>query len=289
MAVLIYDKPGEPAVYMVTPQELASDLNTVLPNAAPGTIATLCGGADKKQKDMNGNWNAEGQMPTPNAVFTATGASTGTLTNVMSGMTYKIGSGDAVEISSTSVNLTGLSPTTIKVVLTGTVDSPEQSITVTQADTPSLTPVQPDHIGGKGSIPTTPEYQYSTNGTTYTDCTGPLTDLVPGTYYIRRPAAGTVLASSAQSIVIEEYTGTPEETPTATFEWTGEGAGTLSGLVDGAHYVASGAATADFTADGTTYDLTDVEAGTLSLVRKGDGVHTTDSDAQSIVIEAQGG
>ena len=35
-------------------------------------------------------------------------------------------------------------------------------------------------------------------------------------------------------------------------------------------------------------DLTGVEAGTLSLVRKGDGVHTTDSTAQSIVIEAQG-
>lgn len=288
MPYLIYDKPGEPPVYMVTPQELAGDLNTVLPNAAIGTIATLCGGADKKQKDMNGNWNAEGQMPTPNAVFTATGASTGTLSNVMTGMTYKIGSGAAVEISSTFVNLTGLSPCTIKVVMTGTVDSPEQSITVTQAETPDLVAVQPDHIGGKGGIPTTAEYQYSTNGTTYTDCTGPLTDLDPGTYYIRRPAAGTVLASSAQTISITEYTGAPEETPTATFAWTGDTTGTLSDLVDGATYAASGAATADFTADGTTYDLTEVTAGTLSLVRKGDGVHTTDSEAQEIVIEAQG-
>jgi len=287
MPYLIYDKPREPSVWLCTPQELDS-IDTVLPTAAPGTIAQLCGGAVKKQKDTNGSWNAEGQMPTPTASFLATGASTGTLSNVMTGMTYQINSGSAVEISATSVNLTGLSACTIKVVMTGAVDSPEQAITVTQEDTPTLVPVQPDHIGGKGSIPTTPDYQYSTNGTTYTDCTGPLENLDPGTYYIRRPAHDTVLASSAQSISIIEYEGTPEETPTATFEWTGDTTGTLSDLVDGAHYVASGAAVADFTASGTTHDLTDVEAGTLSLVRKGDGVHTTDSEAQEIEIEAQG-
>ena len=84
MPYLIYAKVGEPAVYMVTPQEMAGDLNTVLPVAPTGTIATLCGGAVKKQKDINGNWNEEGQMPTPDAVFTATGATTGTLSNVMS-------------------------------------------------------------------------------------------------------------------------------------------------------------------------------------------------------------
>jgi len=285
---LIYDKPGEPSVYLGTPQEVNGNLNELLPGAAVGTIVQISGGAVKKQKDPNGNWNKEGQMPMPNASFVATGKDTGTLNNVMSGMTYQIDSGAAVNITGSTVNLTSLAACTIKVVLKGTVDSDTQEITVTKETTPALTPVQPSVIGGKGSIPTTDAHQYSTDDSTWTNCTGPMENLDPGTYYIRLPQHGTVLASDSQTITITAYEGTPEETPTASFAWVDETSGTLSDLVDGAHYVASGAATADFTADGTTQALSDVEAGTLSLVRKGDGVHTTDSEAQEIEIEAQG-
>ena len=291
MFYLIYDKPGEPCVYLGTLEDVNGDLNELLPNAAPGTIVQTSGGAVKKQKDPNGNWNAEGQMPTPNAVFTATGADEGTLTNVHSGMTYAIDDGDPTDITETSVALTSLTPCDISIVQTGTVDSPAQTITVTQADTPSdPTATDPTTLanndGKISGVTTDMEYKLST-ASTWTAGTGEdITGLVPGTYYVRVKAKGTVLASDNLSLTISEYTGTPEATPEATFAWTGEGTGTLSGLVKKGHYIGSGAATLDFTLTGTatTKDITGVEAGTLSLVKKGDGVHTTDSEAQSIVI-----
>jgi len=292
MPILIYDKPGEPPVYMATPIEMSGDLNELLPNAAPGTIVQLCGGANKQQKDPDGNWNGEGQMPTPNAVFTATDADAGTLTNVMTGMTYQIDEETPVEIAATSVALSSLTACTISVVLTGTVDSPTQEITVTQADTPT-TPAKTDPTtlaNDDGTITgVTPEMEWKlSTDADWTDGTGEtITELVPGTYYVRVKAAGTVLASSNQSLTISAYEGTPETTPEATFEWTGDGTGKLSNLVKKGHYVGTGAATLDFTLTGTatTKDITGVEAGTLSLVKKGDGVHTTDSTAQSITIE----
>lgn len=272
--------------FSLSDDDLAADMQAEGIGAPPGTILVTPGEKYKKQLGLNGVWTENGKDPTPEAVFTATGSTTGTLTNVVSGMSYQVGSAAAVEITGTSVNLSGLSATTIKISMD---DSAEQSITVTKETTPSLTPVQPDHIGGKGSIPTTAAHQYSTNGTTYNDCTGPLENLDPGTYYIRVKAHGTVLASDGQSISITEYTGTKEDTPEAIYTATDETSGILSGLVNGVHYVASGAATADFTTSGTTYELTNVSEGTLSLVRKGDGVHTTDSDAQEISIESEEG
>lgn len=87
--------------------------------------------------------------------------------------------------------------------------------------------------------------------------------------------------------LLRTFTITPaqEATPTAAFTATGPDCGTLSGLADGGHYTVSGAAAADFTlAGGTSYDLTDVSAGTLSVVKKGDGTNTLDSDAQTITV-----
>jgi hypothetical protein len=76
-----------------------------------------------------------------------------------------------------------------------------------------------------------------------------------------------------------------EPTPAAAFTAAGPDAGTLSGLTDGAQYTVSGAAAADFTlAGGTVYDLTGVSAGTLSVVKKGDGTNTLDSAAQTITV-----
>ncbi len=144
--------------------------------------------------------------PTPAAVFTATGADTGTLSNVAAGMKYKIGGGEWQTVNGTSVDLTNLAPCTVTVYMPGngatTVDSDDQTITVTKAEAPALTAAQLTSVGGKGSIPTAAEHEFSTDGTTWTACTGETTGLVTDTYYVRVKAVDTVLASDAQEIVI---------------------------------------------------------------------------------------
>jgi len=77
-----------------------------------------------------------------------------------------------------------------------------------------------------------------------------------------------------------------EDTPNATFTATGPYSGTLSGLVDGAVYTVTGAGyySYSFIASGTTQDLFYVSAGTLSIVKNGDGITTADSDEQTITI-----
>ena len=147
---------------------------------------------------------------TPNATFTATGPDTGTLSGVTNGMKYQIDSGAWTDITSgADLNLTGLTPCTIQVVKKGngstTTDSDAQTITVTQAATPALTPTQPNTIGGNGSIPMTSLHEYkSSTGSTWSNASG-TTTLAPGTYLVRVKAAGTVLASANQSITIIAY------------------------------------------------------------------------------------
>ena len=71
--------------------------------------------------------------------------------------------------------------------------------------TPALAAVQPEEADGNGSsIPTTAAHEISSdNGTTWTPCTGPQTDLTPGTYLVRLAATATDLASDPQTIKIE--------------------------------------------------------------------------------------
>ena len=149
---------------------------------------------------------AKAKEPTPTAVFTATGADTGTLTGVTAGMTYAIDGGATAEITGERIDLTGLAPCTITVIQPGngttTIDSEAQSIDVTRAEMPALTAAQLTSVGGKGSIPTAAEHEFSTDGTTWTACTGETTGLVTDTYYVRVKAVDTVLASDAQEIVI---------------------------------------------------------------------------------------
>ncbi|MBR7091691.1 MAG: Cna B-type domain-containing protein [Clostridia bacterium] len=149
---------------------------------------------------------AKTKEPTPNVVFTATGADTGTLTGVKAGMKYKIDDGEWQTADGASFDLTGLAPCTVTVYMPGdgttTINSDEQTIAVTKAETPALTATHPDSVGGKGSIPTTAAHEISTDGVNWTACTGKTTGLAPDTYYVRVAAAGTVLTSEAQEIMI---------------------------------------------------------------------------------------
>lgn len=60
MFYLIYDKPGEPPVYLGTANDVnadSDDINAALPNAQVGTIIQTACGAVKKQLDPDGVWS----------------------------------------------------------------------------------------------------------------------------------------------------------------------------------------------------------------------------------------
>ncbi len=145
-------------------------------------------------------------LETPTAAFTATGYDTGKLSGLTSGMTYAVNGGTEITVKTATVDLTSLAPCTITVVQPGNgvtnYDSEPQIISISRAATPSLKPTQPATIRDKGSIPTTTAHQKSTDGKSWTNCTGAWTNLSEGTYYVRRKASGTSLASDTQTITI---------------------------------------------------------------------------------------
>ena len=152
---------------------------------------------------------AKTKEATPTAVFTANGIDSGKLTGIAAGMKYRIGGGAWVDITATEANLTGLSACTITIMKSGngttTLDSDEQTITVTKAAKPALTPTLLTPAGGKGSIPTTAAHEFSTDGAAWTPCTGATENLDTGKYYVRVKANGTQLASETQEIDIFLY------------------------------------------------------------------------------------
>ena len=152
---------------------------------------------------------AKTKEATPTAVFTANGIDSGKLTGIAAGMKYRIGGGAWVDITATEANLTGLSACTITIMKSGngttTLDSDEQTITVTKAAKPALKPTLLTPAGGKGSIPTTAEHEFSTDGAAWTPCTGATENLDTGKYYVRVKANGTQLASETQEIDIFLY------------------------------------------------------------------------------------
>ena len=152
---------------------------------------------------------AKAKEATPTAVFTASGIDSGKLTGIAAGMKYRINGGAWVDITATEANLTGLSACTITIMKSGngttTLDSDEQTITVTKAAKPALTPTLLTLTGGKGSIPTTAAHEFSTDGAAWTPCTGATENLDTGKYYVRVKANGTQLASETQEIDIFLY------------------------------------------------------------------------------------
>ena len=152
---------------------------------------------------------AKTKEATPTAVFTANGTDSGKLTGIAAGMKYRINGGAWVDITATEANLTGLSACTITIMKSGngttTLDSDEQTITVTKAAKPALKPTLLTLAGGKGSIPTTAAHEFSTDGTAWTPCTGATENLDTGKYYVRVKANGTQLASETQEIDIFLY------------------------------------------------------------------------------------
>ena len=76
---------------------------------------------------------------------------------------------------------------------------------------------------------------------------------------------------------------TKETTPTTTFTATGADAGTLSGVTDGMKYSLDGTNWTDISSS-TAINLTGLSAGSIQVVKKGNGTTTIDSDPQSITV-----
>lgn len=160
------------------------------------------------------------KLATPSTSFTATDTDKGILSGVANGMKYTIDSGEWVDISSNAdINLTGLSACTVSVVNKGdgstTFDSDAQTITITKATTPIVAgktdcTTAANNDGTLTGVTTLMEYKKS-DADSWTDGTGSdITGLGNGTYYVREKAAGTVLASGNQELVIAAYvTPTP--------------------------------------------------------------------------------
>ncbi|WP_066460120.1 S-layer homology domain-containing protein [Anaerotruncus rubiinfantis] len=161
---------------------------------------------------------------TPTATFTATGHDSGTLSGLTAGESYKYstdgGSAWTDFTGATATIASGVTTTNgIQVVKKGngttTTDSAAQTITVTQAATPSGIGKTDEtaalNDGKITGVKTTMEYKLST-ATDWTAITGTtVTGLADGTYHVRVKASGAVLASANAEVVIAGFIKT---TPT---------------------------------------------------------------------------
>ena len=150
------------------------------------------------------------QAEKPTATFTATDASTGTLSGVTSGMKYRIDNGEWNEISSNAdISLNHLSACTISIMRNGgeKLDSETQTISVTKPNAPAAT-AQNCINGNDGKltgVDDTMEYRRIDTTTWKAVTDSEVTDLAAGSYEVRYKANGNALASAPQTVTIGSY------------------------------------------------------------------------------------
>lgn len=148
----------------------------------------------------------------PRALFAATGADTGVLSNIGNGMEHKVGNGEWIAISAGGdIALTGLAIDDLQVRARGDgvaiLDSGTQKIRIERADA-SARVGKVDYASPLGNdgrlIGVNEAMEYQKSGTsTWLPCTGrEVTGLSDGEYRVRFRADGNVLASDAQTLVI---------------------------------------------------------------------------------------
>ena len=161
--------------------------------------------------------NVLSKEATPQAVFTATGDNSGTLSSVDATMKYSTDSGaNWNDITGTAMDITGVTVDNGIMVYkpgdgTATADSDAQIITVTQAAQPAgigktdcTTAAQND--GTITGVDSTMEYKLSAASEWTSISTNTVAGLANGTYEVRVKANGTVLASAAVTVTIGEHT-----------------------------------------------------------------------------------
>ena len=159
--------------------------------------------------------------PVPEAVFTATGDNSGTLSGVDTSMKYSIDGGNSWnDITGTTMEITGVTADNdVKVYQPGdridTLDSEIQTIDVTQAALPTVSSADcttnEQNDGQITDVDATMEYKLSTSSE-WTEITGTsVTGLVSGIYNVRVKANGTILASAAATVTIGEHACAAQE------------------------------------------------------------------------------
>ncbi len=221
---------------------------------------------------------------TPSAVFTATGSDTGTLTNVDSGMQYRLDKGATWEnINGSSAELTGLtSSTEIRIIKRGgetATDSDIQHITLTQAEKPNATfAATGTNTGTLTGV--TSGMQYRIDNGAWNDISGEsvdLTGLSKGTVIcVRTKGTGTTLFSQPQDITLEQA-----DAPNTTFTATDASTGTLSGVTSGMKYKIGDGEWNEISSD-ADISLNDLSACTISVMQC-DG-KKLDSETQTISV-----
>ena len=150
------------------------------------------------------------QAEKPTATFTATDASSGTLSGVTSGMKYRIDNGEWIAISSNeNISLNNLSACTISIMQSDgqKLDSETQTISVTKPDAPTVSARNciNGNDGKLTGVDNTMEYR-SSGAESWTAIDGSeVADLAAGSYEVRYKANGTALASAPQTVTIGSY------------------------------------------------------------------------------------
>lgn len=226
---------------------------------------------------------AKTQAAAPSAVFTATGSDTGKLTDVDSGMQYRLDDGNWNAINGTTATLTGLtSGTEIQIIKKGgetATDSAIQTITLSQAQTPtaSFTATGTDSgtLNGVSS-----GMQYRIGKGEWSDITGEsaaLTGLSKDTViHVRRTGGENTLFSQSQDITLEQA-----EKPNATFTATDASTGTLSGVTTGMKYKIGDGGWNEISSN-ADISLNNLSACTISVMQR-DG-KKLDSETQTITV-----
>ena len=156
----------------------------------------------------------------PEATFTATGDSTGVLSGLEVGTKYSTDGGSTwTTADGDTAQLTGVSAANdIKLYIPGdgtsTDDSEEQTIDVTQSAAPEVTKTDctdaDNNDGTISGVDSTMEYK-KMGDAQWAPITGEkLSALEPGTYLVRVKASGSVLASNAKSVVIDQHYCDPD-------------------------------------------------------------------------------
>ena len=227
---------------------------------------------------------AKTQAETPKASFTATGSDTGTLSNIDSGMQYRLDKGKTwTDINGTIATLTGLtSGTEIQIIKKGgetATDSAIQTITLSQAQTPTASFTATGT--GSGTLNgVTSGMQYRIGKGEWSDITGEsaaLTGLSKGSViHVRTKGTGTTLFSQPQDITLEQAA-----TPTATFTATDASTGTLSGVTTGMKYKIGDGGWNEISSN-ADISLNNLSACTISVMQR-DG-KKLDSETQTITV-----
>ena len=219
----------------------------------------------------------------PSADFTATGSDTGTLSNVDSGMQYRLDGGNWTDINGLSAELRELtSGTEIQIIKKGgatATDSAIQTITLTQTEKPNATfAATGTNTGTLNGVSS--DMQYRIGNGAWNDISGEsadLTGLSKGTViHVRRTGGENTLFSQSQNITLEQA-----EKPNATFTATDASTCTLSGVTSRMNYKIGDGGWNEISSN-ENISLNDLSACTISVMQR-DG-KKLDSETQAITV-----